>query len=451
MSVQPPKSVAIVGAGITGLTLAHDLARRGFRVEVFEAQGNVGGELAVLEVGGASVERYYHHLFVGDTEIVGLMRELGIDGRLEWNTPPMGFYAGGALHPFTTPIDLLRFKPLSPAARVRMAIATMRLRRVRDFAVFEDLTAADYLPRLVGREGFDTLWKPLLRAKFGEQWPEVSMAWFWGRVHVRFKSRTRTGFRERLGYVRGSFRAITEALETAARGLGVRFHLQTPVEAVVVDGGRASGLRVRGESRQFDFAIATVGLPVIRRLLASNQIAGDLGAIAYRGALVMLMRLNESVSRFYWTNIAGEGIPFAGLIEHTNFISRERYGGARLLYVSNYVPASERLFNLSDSELFEDYAPHIARIFPKFSPRLVEEYWVSRDPVAQPVITAGYQRRIPPFRSPLPGFYICNTSQIYPEDRGTNYNVRIARRCAALVCEDAGIDYAGFAASVAPR
>ncbi len=439
MNGEKSKSVAIVGAGITGLTAAYELAKRGLRVEVFEAHHQVGGELAVLDVGGTLVERYYHHLFRGDHYMIELMRELGIESSLEWNTPQMAFFSAGGLYPFTTPLDLLRFKPLPFMSRIQMGLATMRLRRIQDYHHLEDIPAAEYLPPMVGREAFEILWKPLLMAKFGDSWPEISMAWFWGRVHVRFKSRTNTGLRELLGYVRGSFRTITRALESRAKELGVVFHLKTPVSSIDVANNRATGLTANGQRRVFDFVLATVGLPLLRRFLGNVSLSRDLGAVEYRGALVMLMRLRRRVSPFYWTNIGEEAIPFAGLIEHTNFIAPEVYGGAHLLYVSNYVPASERLFNLSDSELFDEYAPHIERIFPDFRRSLVEEFWVSKDPVAQPVIKTGYQRRIPEFRSPIDRLYICNTSQIYPEDRGTNYNVRIARQAAELIGEEAGL------------
>ena len=90
MTQADPPTVAIIGAGITGLTAAYELAKRGFGVEIFEAQGAVGGELAVIEIGGTPVERYYHHLFRGDSHMIGLMEELGIDSSLEWLTPQMG-------------------------------------------------------------------------------------------------------------------------------------------------------------------------------------------------------------------------------------------------------------------------------------------------------------------------------------------------------------------------
>ena len=442
MTEEPRNRVAIIGAGITGLTAGYELARRGLAVDVYEAAPEIGGELGVVRVNGEAVERYYHHLFRGDTDIIDLLGELGIGDTLEWRAPTMGFFSGGRLYNFTTPIDLLKFFPLPLLSRLRMGIATMRLQRIKDYTRFEDIRASDYLPRMTGQRTFDTIWRPLLRAKFGEQWDEISMAWFWGRVHVRIQSRSRGGLREELGYIRGSFDGISRALVAKTTELGGRIFPGTPVEAIAQSGGRVTGVRVGGAERTYDRVIGTVGLPILR-LLGPGRLSDTYGAIDYRTALVMLLQIDRPAGDCYWTNIGDDDVPFAGLIEHTNFIPPERYGGARLLYVSNYTRPDDRLFGLSDDDLFAKYAPHIQRILPGFAPDAVTARWVTRDPVAQPVITTGYQRRIPPFRTAMPGFYVCNTSQIYPEDRGVNYNVRIARQVARTVCEDAGIRYDG--------
>ncbi|MEA2374993.1 MAG: hypothetical protein QOD53_1456, partial [Thermoleophilaceae bacterium] len=41
------------------------------------------------------------------------------------------------------------------------------------------------------------------------------------------------------------------------------------------------------------------------------------------------------------------------------------------------------------------------------------------------VVTAGYVDRMPPLDTGVPGLILANTMQIYPEDRGTNYSVRL--------------------------
>jgi hypothetical protein len=50
-------------------------------------------------------------------------------------------------------------------------------------------------------------------------------------------------------------------------------------------------------------------------------------------------------------------------------------------------------------------------------------------------VTVGYAERIPPLRTPVPGLVLANTTQIYPEDRGTNYAVRLGDDAARTVLE----------------
>jgi hypothetical protein len=51
-------------------------------------------------------------------------------------------------------------------------------------------------------------------------------------------------------------------------------------------------------------------------------------------------------------------------------------------------------------------------------------------------VTLNYSEKIPPHRTPLPNLYLANMSQIYPEDRGTNYAVRLGNEVSALIDAD---------------
>src|SRR3954468_23735925 len=105
--------VAGVGAGVGGVLAGYRLGQRGHRCDVYERWPGLGGQAATLDVGdGVLLERYYHHWFTSDHHIVGLMEELGLADTIEWRPSAMAFFADGAVRPFTTPLDLLRFKPL---------------------------------------------------------------------------------------------------------------------------------------------------------------------------------------------------------------------------------------------------------------------------------------------------------------------------------------------------
>ena len=52
------------------------------------------------------------------------------------------------------------------------------------------------------------------------------------------------------------------------------------------------------------------------------------------------------------------------------------------------------------------------------------------------MVTIGYREKIPEHRTPIPGLYLATMSQIYPEDRGQNYSIKMGEQVAAMAVED---------------
>ena len=128
------------------------------------------------------------------------------------------------------------------------------------------------------------------------------------------------------------------------------------------------------------------------------------------------------------------------LIEHTNLIDKELYGGKHILYISNYPSRESELYQKSAEDLMELFVPHLQKINPGFDRSWVLEYHHHRVDGAQPIVGINYGAGIPEHRTPAKGLYLANTTQIYPEDRGTNYSVRMGRRVAQMVMDDVGME-----------
>jgi protoporphyrinogen oxidase len=173
---------------------------------------------------------------------------------------------------------------------------------------------------------------------------------------------------------------------------------------------------------------------------------GKLDTIEYHTALCLILEIERQFSPFYWTNIADPEVPFVGLIEHTNFIEPERYGGRRFLYVANYLAADDALLELDPDALLQHYLPSLRKVNPAFGVASVKQRWLFREPAAQPIVDVGYRERIPPLATPVPGLVLANTTQIYPEDRGTNYSVRLGEQAAQAVLASAPRAVSGAAA-----
>jgi protoporphyrinogen oxidase len=464
--------VAVLGAGVAGLVAAYRLTREGHVCDVYERWPGLGGQAATLDVGGGELlERYYHHLFTSDRHIVALYEELGMGDELEWRPSSMAFFVDGRQWAFNGALDLLRFRPLPPLARIRMGLAVLLLqKRAHEAGPFESITAREWIESRMGRAPWRKIWGPLLRGKFGERAEDISMAWLWSKLTLRRQLEGDEARVEQLGYPKHSWELLFDALRSAVDAGGGRVLTDRPAaglsrdgEVFVVASGAPGSFRRGHDPRAFarlspapaapdasaadderyDAVVATVPSDVFLGLLDDDlgaaigaEYLDRLRATEYHTALCLLLELDRRFSPFYWTNIADTTIPFVGLIEHTNFIDPERYDGRRFLYVANYLAPGDPLLALTQDELLDAYLPGLRAVQPDFSPEWIVQSWLHREPAAQPIVTVGYHRRIPPFTTGVPGLVLANTTQIYPEDRGTNYSVRLGGDAARALLSD---------------
>ncbi len=432
------KHVGIIGAGFAGLSAAYDLSRQGVKVTVFEADSAVGGLAGTFEVQGEQLEKFYHHWFNNDVHVLDLARELGLGDRILTRFSRTGMYFNKNFFKLSTPMDVLRFTPLSFPDRIRLGLLALKARRVKDWRSLESLTAEEWLIQLGGKKVYEVVWKPLLDGKFGPFASKVSAVWFWNKLKLRGGSRG-SGGAEELVYFKGGFTAITDALVAAIEKNGGEVRLNSPVTGVVVEGGQVRGVQAGADTVAVDAVLATPALPFIADLLQPHVSADydtALRRIEYIANVCLVLELDRSLSSTYWLNVNDPGFPFVGVIEHTNFEPTSTYGGRHIVYLSKYLPESDALYQMSDSEFRAFCVQHLKRMFPEFQDAWVLAAHVWRATHSQPIVAPHYSQMIPDARSPIKNFHLCTMAQIYPEDRGTNYAVREGRISAQRLLDD---------------
>jgi protoporphyrinogen oxidase len=431
--------IGVVGGGVAGLAAARRLQEHGRDVRVFEAQSDLGGLAVTYETAGDRIERFYHHLSASEETIVELIGDLGLDDRLEWPIGKNAYYVDGVVHPLDKPWEILAYPHLSLYDKFRLGTLLLevdvrggrpRLDAYEDLRAYEDVPIKQFLVEHTTRGVYENFWEPLLEAKFGSRAEEVSAAWLLGRIKFRGERDLLRG--EPLGYPEGGFGPIIDALvedvgrdqiQTGTRVTGVSF--DGAVESMTVETPDGA------ETHDVD-AVVVAAMPNVLEALTGYECAID-----FQGTVCSVVSMDRALTDTYWLNIADEA-PFGALIEHTNFVPPERYGGEHLLYVPKYVQSAEDpTWQADDEEVEKRWLDGIEALFPEFDRSHVNWVETARNPRTAPIYERGYLEMVVPYdlsADVAEGVYYAGMASMaqYPE-RSLNGGVEAGYTCADLI------------------
>jgi protoporphyrinogen oxidase len=366
--------IGIIGGGLTGLVAAKRLVS-GHEVDLFEKRSHLGGCLSSYNVNDYWIEKYYHHCFSRDTSLFALIDELGLSGELEWRTGTTGYFAGNRIYPLSTPLQILAYPELSLLDKMKLGLLTFKAKKT-NLVTLDDIPADQYIIKYLGKNVYSSFFEPLLKSKFGEQRKDISAAWLFSRIAIR-SDRGMSG--ERLGYMKGGFHQIIDALERSIASKGGRIQKQSPVSSV---SSRNGAWEINGT--RYDSVISTIPPQELEKIGGPG-----LPSVPYQGAACMILAIDRDVTGgIYWLNMK-DPAPYGAVVSHTNFIPTERYG-EHIVYLASYfsgvVPP-----NL-DVQMLSDFCT-------RFSLAKEEIHWhkMAINPWAGPVYTTGYRSLIPSY------------------------------------------------------
>ena len=425
--------IAIIGAGPTGLTAGYELAKKGHRVSLFEREERHGRLIDTVRVGDRQLEKFYHHLFTCDIDIIHLIEELELSSRLCWLSPRNGMYINRALVPFSSPADLFTCSELSPAERVSLALFLLKARLTTDWKKLDHSTAREWIIRRAGEQVYGKVWAPLLHSKFDRDAEVISAAWLWSRIRLRSATRKHL-LRERLGYMQGTFMTLYDALASKIREYGGSIRCSQMVSRITPHADGSLEVFGGGRGEHFEAVILTSAPSAMldMELPLPGWYRERIAGIKYKAHICALLELSRPLSPYYWITVADMACPFIAVVEHTNLLPDNGYG-CHAVYLSRYADEKSDLFRSSDANLQEQFLNALMRLFPQWDRSTIIKVQVNRARDVQPVIRRGYSRILPPLATPVNNLYLASMAQIYPEDRGQNYAIRMGRRIARLV------------------
>jgi protoporphyrinogen oxidase len=424
--------LAVIGGGFSGMNLAFRLSKDyNKKVILLEKDEQLGGLASTFSYKGVEIEKFYHHWFTGDTAILNLISELNLDHLLMSKPSNTGTYYANELFRLSSPLDLLKYKPLSFFGRLRLGFGYLLTNFIKEDPALAAESAKDWLIKIFGSEVFTKIWQPLLQGKFGSMYEDLSAIWIWKKLVLRGGSRAKDG-REYLIYFNGSFKELTKKIEQQIIINGGNVTKNFLTNKITFDSQGSLNISSSDERHvQADQIIFTTPPEISAKLskeIIPTSLLKALNRVKYLGNVCMVLFLKKPLSDFYWLNINDPEFPYVGIIEHTNFDQKFLEQDLSVVYLSRYCPINDEYYLMEDEELLNFSLTALQKMFPRFKRDHLFDFSVWRSEHSQPFMERNYQDIIPPIMLIENKVFQTSMANIYPEDRGTNFAVEYTNK-----------------------
>jgi len=424
------KHWGIIGGGILGMKLANSLAQQGHQVTILEAGKTLGGLTSAWKLGDITWDKYYHVILLSDTRLRNLLQEIGLDQETLWVETKTGFYTDGQLFSMSNSIEFLKFPPLSLIDKFRLGLTIFYASRVKNWKRLEGIYVADWLKKLSGKNTFNKIWLPLLRAKLGESYQQTSAAFIWATIQRMYAARQTGLKKEMFGYVKGGYARILDAFTQHLLNQGVQIRTDFQASSVSADEGGAVWVKeAQGKALAFDEVILTVPSHLAAHLcegLSPEEIAQH-QQIDYLGVICPSVLLKKPISPYYVTNITDDS-PFTGVIEMSNIVDPRFLKGHSLVYLPKYVKRTDPIFKWSDEQIKDHFWQSLLNMYDQLSDDDLISFQVARAPNVFAPSTIHYSENLPPVSTNIPGVHILNSAHIANGTLNVNETLQLADR-----------------------
>jgi protoporphyrinogen oxidase len=429
------KHWGIIGGGIMGMTLALRLTQKGHKVTIIESASKPGGLTGSMQMGGITWDRFYHVILMSDLHTREIIKEVGLEDDFKWVETKTGFYSGGKLYSMSNVFEFLKFPPIGLIGKFRLGLTIIAASLIKDWKRMERIPVEKWLTRWSGRNVFDKIWLPLLKAKLGNQYKETSASFIWTTIQRMYAARRSGLKKEMFGYVTGGYDKINTSFAKKLEDSGVNFILNARVTNVAGDDSGKMRVDTGSGIHLFDEVISTLSSDLSIKIapsLSTEEIKKH-EAIKYLGIVCPSVLLKAPISPYYVTNITDTWPPFTGIIEMTALVDPAELANRTLVYLPKYVEPDNDLFSKSDSELREYFLKPLFKMYPRLSEDDVIHFNVASARRVFALPSLQYSEKLPPVKTSLTGYYIINSAQIINGTLNVNETIQVAENKLAEI------------------
>lgn len=389
------KPVAIIGAGLAGLTAARYLRQHGVPVRLYEAGKKISGlAQSFHDEEGFTYDFGAHFITNRLAAAIGVGSECR-DVRRYGETVILGGRS------FSYPFGLMKVP--------RLTASGIMTRAANMFKGDRPESAADWFRAKYGRALADEVAIPLTEAWSGADASELapsvgeSIPGSIGHTLMLKLASRLTRRAVACGYSREMPEAphvwhvypndgVSLLCRQLAATIEDAIQLESPVEKIFVDSGRAVGVCVNGREHEVSAVVSTAPCHMLAKLVCGTDALQALSRFRYRPMVFVNMRFrgrNLLPDVVAWT--PEKQFPFFRLTEASLSMPWLAPAGKTLITVDIGCEVGDPLWSMADDELGEFCLSHLSAIIPD-APSRYMGCRVLRTPIAYPVFLREYEQ-----------------------------------------------------------
>jgi protoporphyrinogen oxidase len=423
------KTVGVIGGGIMGIDIARRLCREGYDVSLMEGSSEIGGLASPSRFGDYTWDKFYHVILPDDIFTLNMIKDLGLENELRWNETKTGFFINNKFHSMSDVIEFLRFPALNLIDKFRLGLTILAGSYIKNYERLETIPVTVWLKRWSGKNTFNKIWLPLLKAKLGDDYKFTSAAFICATIKRLYGARKKGAKKEVFGFVSGGYARILAAMKEKIKSENINtitnFKVvsvrQTPVNDLMVTS-------TDGKEMVFNYVITS--LPSFVTASVCHDLSDiereRLKNIKYLGVVCISLLLNKELSPYYITNITDERIPLTGVIEMTALVGTSFFGGNSLVYLPKYVNSEDQMFNFSDQALKESFITSLKLIHPSLKDEEIISCQVAKAKYVITLPEMGYSLNLPSFKTSVNNLFVINSSFITDGTLNVNETLKVA-------------------------
>ncbi|MEE9432438.1 MAG: NAD(P)/FAD-dependent oxidoreductase [Melioribacteraceae bacterium] len=424
------KKIVVIGAGIAGLTAAYNLSKDGYNVTLLESNSQLGGLGTYFKYKDGWIDKFYHCQMPSDDPLLKLIEDVGIKDQMYWKPTRMGFIVDGKRYSFNSPLDLLKFKPISFFQRLRFGVVSLSIRFLGKNKDLDNLPIEEWFQKLYGKTVWNKILKQLFLSKFGDHAGNLPSLYIWQRLGREKNVATR-------GYIKGGVKTIIDAVETKIKTFGGEIQTNTKVRSLQKIENKTLVVLENNKSIEADWVVSTIPIPSFANLVKDTNLQNSFTnpKLTYQGVVNALFFLKKPLDNFYWAPVVSSNTDFDGVVEMTELIDKEQYNNHNAVYVMKYCNRDSDLFKEDESSIADRWEKQLVSLYPdlNFTEDDIADIKIFKAPFVEPIYPLGYSKLKPKMKIEDANIILATSAQVYPNITSWNASCSLANKATNLL------------------